>query len=355
MRTFVSLPFEKLDELFALIAQKEALYIPVDDASGKADFKRWKKGAVLSSELKTVRSAKDFFFPKIENLVHYKLSGKKIEVEDPRTESEDFVVFGVRACDAASFAIVDDVYINMQPVDTYYKTRREHGTVVTLACSEPKETCFCKLYGIDAAEPQGDASAWIADGNVFFRANTEKGDAFIEIIKSMTSESGADIVEKQQKATREKIDKLPFVDIDLSKFRGENMLSIFNLPVWENLSEACLGCGTCTYVCPTCMCFDIRSFDTGNGIRQFRCWDSCMFSDFTKMAAENPRHTQKERFRQRFMHKLVYYPMDHGGVYSCVGCGRCLESCPIRMNIVKVMKTINDDTRIEKPEVHDGK
>ncbi|WP_455157745.1 4Fe-4S dicluster domain-containing protein, partial [Treponema socranskii] len=212
-----------------------------------------------------------------------------------------------------------------------------------------------KLYGIDAAEPQGDASAWIADGNVFFRANTEKGDAFIEIIKSMTSESGADIVEKQQKATREKIDKLPFVDIDLSKFRGENMLSIFNLSVWENLSEACLGCGTCTYVCPTCMCFDIRSFDTGSGIRQFRCWDSCMFSDFTKMAAENPRHTQKERFRQRFMHKLVYYPMDHGGVYSCVGCGRCLESCPIRMNIVKVMKTINDDARIEKPEVHDGK
>ncbi|MFC2280439.1 MAG: 4Fe-4S ferredoxin, partial [Treponema socranskii subsp. buccale] len=104
MRTFVSLPFEKLDELFALIAQKEALYIPVDDASGKADFKRWKKGAVLSSALKTVRSAKDFFFPKIETLVHYKLSGKKIEVEDPRTESEDFVVFGVRACDAASFA-----------------------------------------------------------------------------------------------------------------------------------------------------------------------------------------------------------------------------------------------------------
>ena len=29
-----------------------------------------------------------------------------------------------------------------------------------------------------------------------------------------------------------------------------------------------------------------------------------------------------------------------GGVFGCVGCGRCLRSCPISMNIVKVMKTL---------------
>ena len=120
------------------------------------------------------------------------------------------------------------------------------------------------------------------------------------------------------------------------------MLKLFNSKVWDRVSESCLGCGTCTYVCPTCMCFDVRDFDTGNGIKQVRCWDSCMYSDFTQMAAANPRLTQKERSRQRFMHKLMYYPMAHDGTFSCVGCGRCLESCPVNMNIVKVIKAVNE-------------
>ena len=120
------------------------------------------------------------------------------------------------------------------------------------------------------------------------------------------------------------------------------MLKIFNSKIWDKVAEACVGCGTCTYICPTCMCFDVRDFDTGKGIRQVRCWDSCMYNDFTQMAAENPRHTQKERSRQRFMHKLMYYPMAHEGLFSCVGCGRCLESCPVNMNIVKVIKAVQE-------------
>ncbi|MBR3964202.1 MAG: 4Fe-4S dicluster domain-containing protein, partial [Clostridia bacterium] len=94
------------------------------------------------------------------------------------------------------------------------------------------------------------------------------------------------------------------------------------------------------FVCPTCQCYDIKDFDTGHGIKRFRCWDSCMYSDFTKMAHGNPRLTQVERFRQRFMHKLVYYPSNHDGMFSCVGCGRCISSCPVSMNIVKVMKEL---------------
>jgi sulfhydrogenase subunit beta (sulfur reductase) len=337
-----TLSLSQLDTVFEKISTTLPLYIPVDNTSGKADFQRWKKGTVLSKALKTVRSAKDFFFPKTENLVNFKLNGKKIEVEDPRRELEDFVIFGVRACDAASFAIVDDVYINMKPVDTYYKNRRDHGIVITLACTEPVQTCFCKLYNIDAADPKGDVSTWIADEVVYFQPNTDKGKTLIDSIKSLLKEGDTKAVEVQQEETRSRISKLPFVNMDLSKYAGSNMLKLFNSKVWDTLSETCLGCGTCTYVCPTCMCFDVRTFDTGNAIRQFRCWDSCMYSDFTKMAAANPRLTQKERFRQRFMHKLVYYPMDHKGVKSCVGCGRCLESCPIHMNIVKVIKTVNE-------------
>lgn len=344
----LSIAKDKIDSLFELIGSKQPLYLPVDNNSGKADFARWQKGTKLSEKLKTTRSAKDFFFPKTEHMVSYEMSGKEVKVVDPRKEVEDFVIFGVRACDARGFTAIDNVYLNMNPVDSYYKNRREHGTVIVLACSEPTKTCFCSTFGIDAslAKPAGDVSCWLADGKYYFEANTDKGKAFVENAKSALEDADASAVEACKKDISAKVEALPFAHLDLSKFQGKDMLKIFNSKIWDKVSEPCVGCGTCTYVCPTCMCFDVRDFATSNGVRQIRCWDSCMYNDFTQMAAENPRHTQKERSRQRFMHKLMYYPMAHDGMFSCVGCGRCVENCPVNMNIVKVIKAVNESDDI---------
>lgn len=346
----LSIAKDKIDSLFELIGSAQPLYLPVDNNSGKADFQRWEKGTKLSESLKTTRSAKDFFFPKTEHMVSYELNGQEVKVVDPRKEVEDFVIFGVRACDAKGFTAIDNVYLNMDPVDSYYKNRREHGTVIVLACNTPAKTCFCSTFGIDAslaASPAGgDVSCWLADGKYFFQANTDKGKKFIENAKAALTDSADAAVEEVKKDIKAKVEAQPFAHLDLSKFQGKDMLKIFNSKVWDKVSEPCVGCGTCTYVCPTCMCFDVRDFDTGNGVRQIRCWDSCMYNDFTQMAAENPRHTQKERSRQRFMHKLMYYPMAHEGMYSCVGCGRCVENCPVNMNIVKVIKAINESDDI---------
>ena len=43
------------------------------------------------------------------------------------------------------------------------------------------------------------------------------------------------------------------------------------------------------------------------------------------------------------MHKLVYYPNNHDGVYACVGCGRCTEKCPVHLDIVKVIKKLGGE------------
>ena len=118
---------------------------------------------------------------------------------------------------------------------------------------------------------------------------------------------------------------------------------LFNEAEWEEMSEACLGCGTCTFVCPTCQCFDIRDIKAKEGVLRYRCWDSCMYSDFTLMAHGNSRTTQMQRFRQRFMHKLVYFPANNDGMYSCVGCGRCVDKCPASTNIVKVIKAFQKE------------
>ncbi len=329
---------DKLDELFSAIAKDNALYIPQDTAGG-AKYEKWESGKTLSDSLNTVRSAKDFFFPQTENLMDFKMEGKNIEIIDTRCECEDFVIFGVRGCDVKSFDVLDRVFL-AEPVDSYYKNRRQHGLIMSMACTKPIETCFCGTFGIDAASPDGDIVCYKTDDSLYMEAKTQKGEKLLENLSSITEETQSSAVDEQKALISERLKKLPLAELKADKFGADKTKEFFDAPEWSELSETCLGCGTCTFVCPTCQCYDIKDFNTGNGVKRFRCWDSCMYSDFTKMSAGQPRLTQLERFRQRFMHKLVYYPTNNDGLFSCVGCGRCLAKCPIQMNIVKVMKKL---------------
>jgi len=322
-------------DFFKAVADKMPLYLPADGKEG-ASFKKWEEGIEYSKKLNTTRSAKDFFFPQVENMMHFKTEGKNIEVIDIREDIGDFAIFGVRACDLKSFEILDRVFLS-EPVDTFYQKRREGATIITVACSRPEETCFCTTFGIDASAPGGDVECTIVDDVVYIDAKTEKGTALIEGIGQECDTATAD---EEKAKIRTYIEKLPLKNLKTDAFGGGKTEKYFESPKWEELSESCLGCGTCTFVCPTCQCYDIKDFNTGNGVQRFRCWDSCMYSDFTKMAHGNSRNSQKERFRQRFMHKLVYFPENNDGIFGCVGCGRCLSKCPISMNIVKVMKEL---------------
>ena len=330
---------DKIQSLFAEIANGATLYLPVDNGDGTASFGKWSEGVAWSNALNTNKSPKDFFFPQTEDLMRFKTEGKSIEVIDVREACEDFVVFGVRACDVKSFDVLDRVFLT-EPRDSFYANRREHGIIVSVACTRPTETCFCTTFGINAAEPAGDVTAWKTEDSLYLQANTEKGVALLDRLSSLLEECSNDAVSKQKEQIAKIMDKLPLKSLSTEGFGSGKTKELFDDPAWDELSSSCLGCGTCTFVCPTCQCYDIKDFNTGNGVIRYRCWDSCMYSEFTKMAHGNNRLTQKERFRQRFMHKLVYYPENNEGLFSCVGCGRCLAKCPISMNIVKVMKKI---------------
>ncbi|MBQ8268716.1 MAG: 4Fe-4S dicluster domain-containing protein [Clostridia bacterium] len=330
---------DKLQALFAKIAENAKLYLPIDNSDGTASYGEWSEGTAWSNALNTTKSPKDFFFPQTEDLMKFKTEGKNIEVIDVRRECEDFVIFGVRACDVKSFDILDRVFLT-EPRDSYYAMKRAHGIIVSVACQKPAETCFCGTFGIDATEPAGDVTAWKSEDALYLRANTEKGSALLDKLADLLEEGSDEAVTAQKEKTKKILDKLPLKELTTDAFGGGKTKELFDDPAWDALSATCLGCGTCTFVCPTCQCYDIKDFNTGNDVVRYRCWDSCMYSEFTRMAHGNNRLTQKERFRQRFMHKLVYFPENNDGMFSCVGCGRCLAKCPISMNIVKVMKKI---------------
>ena len=331
---------ENLSALFQSIAENQELYLPVE-VSGQVNFKAWTQDANVSLEtLKTVKSPKDAFFPQSENLYTVQREGKKLSIEPQALKEQNFVVFGMKACDIQGVKVLDNVFLS-DPIDSFYAARREHGTIVAMACHEPEESCFCKAFGIDCAEPAADVATWMVEGELYWKALTEKGEALTKAVESLLVEAdGADAekLEAEKNAIHTIVEKLPYSNLSLEGWNGDALTEKFNSPVWEELYKPCLACGTCTFVCPTCQCYDIKDYDTGHGVKRYRCWDSCMYSDFTMMAHGNNRTSQLQRFRQRFMHKLVYYPANNNGMYSCVGCGRCVEKCPSSLNIVKVIK-----------------
>ena len=328
---------ENLIALFRKIAENQELYVPVKTGN-QVNFGAWSKEAEVDLDtLKTVKSPKDAFFPQSENLYTCVRDGKKLSVEPEALKEQDFVVFGMKACDVRGIEVLDKVFL-ADPVDSFYAARREHGTIVAMACKEPEETCFCNVFGIDCAEPSADVAVWMTEEELYWKSLTERGETLTGQVKELLSDTMEEKVEEQKQSIRAIMEKLPNAQMSLEGWNGEALKEKFDSPLWEELYKPCLACGTCTFVCPTCQCYDIKDYDTGHGIKRYRCWDSCMYSDFTMMAHGNNRTSQMQRFRQRFMHKLVYFPANNDGMYSCVGCGRCVEKCPSSLNIVKVIK-----------------
>ena len=333
---------ENLPKLYAAMGQNQSLFLPVKTA-GQTNFGLWTEDKEVDlATLKTVKSAKDIFFPQSENLYTCYREGKKLSIVPEKLEDESFVVFGIRGCDVRGIKVLDKVFLS-EPQDSFYCARRKHGVIVSLACGQPEESCFCKVFGIDCAEPEGDVVTWLTQDYLYWKPVTEKGEALTAQVADLLEDTDSAQVDAQKEAIAKIVEKLPYANLSLEGWNGEALNEKFNSPLWETLYKPCLACGTCTFVCPTCQCYDIKDYNTGNGIQRYRCWDSCMYSDFTMMAHGNNRTSQLQRFRQRFMHKLVYFPANNDGMYSCVGCGRCVDKCPSHLNIVKVIKAFGKE------------
>jgi len=114
--------------------------------------------------------------------------------------------------------------------------------------------------------------------------------------------------------------------------------------IWEELAEKCLGCGICTYVCPLCYCFSLED-RVGLDDKCSRCrkWDACTLPGFSKITGGHDfRPTLKERYYNWFYHKFVRAYKEYGKS-QCVGCERCKNQCPAKIDILEVLKVILED------------
>lgn len=290
---------------------------------------------------------KNFAFPQRE--IFFKF--EQIKGEPPRLfpvqpEPAKRVAFGVRPCDGVGKTRMDKVFAD-HVSDNYYLARREGLAYVGLACNKPPSRhCFCKSVGGSPLSSEGmDVLLTDLGARYFVVAVTETG-------KAIVAAGGSALIEASQADQREvakthdaalaRPQKSAVVDV---AHAPEKLKAGFDSAKWEELAKACIGCGICTFLCPTCHCFDINDEVTGSvpmkGNR-VRTWDSCQFPDFTMHSSgHNPRDSLGSRLRQRVSHKFRYFP-ENFGTPQCTGCGRCVSQCPVGIDIVNVVNRVCD-------------
>jgi len=287
------------------------------------------------SEWNTRMSVKEVFFPQSECLFEYGLDPKAMSVNPPAADTRERIVVGVRPCDARSLAILDHVFASGDLKDDYYLDKRRRTTIIGMACLEPLQTCFCGSVGGSPFGEEGmDVLLFDLGEKYIAKAVTKKGEALIAAWEEASPDEAA-AVEEKRRAAEARARK------DISPERVKEILDgIFEDDFWDRVHERCLGCGTCTFLCPTCHCFDLADEVASGMGRRVRVWDTCMFPQFTRQASgANPRPSGKERMRQRVMHKFRYF-VENYGVAACVGCGRCVIWCPVNLDIREVLDEI---------------
>lgn len=281
-------------------------------------------------------SAKEYLWPDTESILTIRKGSagvqkneaertfkgtSSVSVEAPMLERPQ-VLFGLRPCDARGLCVLDAILL-ANPADAYYADKRAKTTIVGIACPRMFAGCFCTSLGSSPDDWRDvDIMLTAVNGGYAVDAVTEKGQA---LAASMSTQDRP-VEPKKAEATAPAVPTSP----------SERWLAVFENTYWARLGDRCLSCRVCTFVCPTCRCFDVRDFVAGNTIQRLRSWDACQSAAFCKIASGyNPKPTPTQRLRQRFMCKFSYVPTDFGPV-ACIGCGRCVVECPVNIDIREV-------------------
>jgi ferredoxin len=251
--------------------------------------------------------------------------------EDAQQVIQPRIIFAIRPCDAQAVQLLDTSFIQEAYTDPLWQERREKTITVGLGCHEPCHNGFCTTVGYGHFNRDG-LDVLLTDLREVFHVETltEKGRSLFLSL----SEADSQVTEVALR-----VQKMAFDRMDIAfetKNLKEKLEQNFNSDYWETVSQSCLGCGVCTFLCPTCFCFDI--VDETQRRERVRNWDTCMFRTYSLEASgHNPRPSKVERTRQRLSHKFVYW-LDQVNQIGCTGCGRCVRYCPVGLDFRAMLR-----------------
>lgn len=342
-------------ELRALLVEidRGPLFATVAEEEGRSHFERIEQGQIAKLALRClppVESAKSFLFPAKERVAVY--PGGPSEPETGLSDDAPQILLGVRACDLLAIEILDLVLREGEFDDPFYSQRRDHTLLISVDCIAPAESCFCNLVG---GKPFPDGA--------YDLALTPVKDGYVVAIGS---QAGKEIVLERARSFKEALseqlqEREEVRAACMAKLEEQNAPFKPKRPIeealaggdvsdkWLKLAAACVECGGCSYVCPTCHCFllydQIAGGETGLNER-IKAWDSCFLGSFAKMAGvggmkATPRPELPLRFENRVRHKFEW-SRENIGRLGCVGCGRCSEACLGGCDIREVIRKIGE-------------
>jgi len=315
--------------------QKEFTVFVSSKESGVAEMTPWdgKDTGFLDWYRNTVIPPKANFLPNMEKIFGFRKEEGGYNLEPPAAEERKQLIFGIRPCDAKALTIIDMVFQDTYE-DTYYLNRRKNTLLVGMGCANPYDSCFCTSLGFGPAEAT-DVDLMLTDigGELIIEEVTDKGKDLMGKAEGLEDANKDD--EARAGETKEAAYQKVTRKIDTKAIQANLPNSFENEKFWEKIAAKCVSCGICTFLCPTCYCFDINDEKDA----RYRNWDCCSFPLYTQMPMENPREEKWRRVRQKVHHKYTFYPMLFD-VIACTGCGRCIRMCPVNWDITRTLTSV---------------
>ncbi|MBN1150991.1 4Fe-4S dicluster domain-containing protein [candidate division WOR-3 bacterium] len=297
---------------------------------------------LLKAHKPLMPSAREVLFGQIEPMIEFEKVGNTTKLRSV-DQTEETVLFGLPNCDAAAIKYTDNFFSKREFIDFYYNRAREKLTLITMAClTPPSESCFCATMKTGPFAENGfDLQLTdMENGDYFVNVGSEKGSFLISENSSLFRQAKTDEV-KLWESKKEKAMTLPVATNFTKEIALENMMSNpVKEKVLEEITDRCLSCGACNYVCPTCTCFNVKDLQKDDKGLRMRVIDSCILSGYFRMAGgHNPKERKEQRTRNRYYCKILWDKLKFGDT-GCVGCGRCYDSCPVKIDIKEVFQSL---------------
>ncbi|MBF0408770.1 MAG: 4Fe-4S dicluster domain-containing protein [Candidatus Riflebacteria bacterium] len=381
-KTIYQTDSEGLKKILSEAVGKYETYAPVEKF-GRFFYE--KVGSVkefeLVSPIEKTLSVKPLFLPQTSDIIRFKENREGITIQEPITSPipKKRLILGVKMCDAHGMKILENISrwscnngeckggscnsnasqndviqnrdshdrasIAVVSEDDDFLKRRENSILFVSACAKAESKCFCTSldFDLESNDAYDVLHVNYSDDIVYLKAMSAKGEEFLSgfsgsmsKVSDNASDRASDEANDNIKDFFDKFRQTFQKKIDYNQFHEKLKSGIDNLN-FDECSKVCISCNACAFICPTCYCFSVTDEKVKETGVRYKFYDSCACDNFTRMAGgHDPRPEKTHRWRQRALHKFVYFK-ERFGTNLCVGCGRCVSFCPVNVDIFDVI------------------